>query len=75
MTIVREHVFPNEDSATKCVIADCGVSYAERAAHACRPRDVPRAVSLSYHCIDSTEIGDRRREIFGTPAHYDKEGK
>lgn len=73
--IIREHVFNNTPASDKCTVPGCGVSYAERAAHDCRPRDVPRAVSLSYHCIDSTDVGDRRREIFGTPAHYDKEGK
>jgi hypothetical protein len=73
--VIREHVFNNTPASDRCTVPGCGVPYVEREQRACMPREVQRAVSLSYHCIDSTEVGDRRREIFGAPAHYDKEGK
>jgi len=72
--IIREHVFNNTPASDKCTVPGCGVSYAEREQRACMPKEVPRPVPVSVFA-DLGAIGDRRRELFGTPAHYDKEGK
>lgn len=55
-------------------MTDCGTLYTERATRDCQKREVVRAIPVSIRA-DLGAIGDRRKELFGTPAHYDKEGK